>query len=83
MTHPEGQYTNVKVNSIQHGSGSLTGGTGTLSAIDVFSAGMFPAADRPVIGEFYNISGDHNGTRYDFPGRRCTHSGGTSDFQEP
>ena len=83
MTNPEGKYTNVKVVSIQHGSGSLSGGTGTLSAINVFSAGTFPGDDRPAVGEFYNISGEHNGTRHEFPGRKCTHSGGTSDFQLP
>lgn len=80
--YPEGGYTNVKVVPILGGSGSLSNGTGTCSAISTFSAGMFPAGDLPKIGDYFNISAVHDGTRYDFPRWRCTHSGSTSDFRE-
>jgi hypothetical protein len=82
MTNPEGQYTNVKVVPIQGGSGSLSGGTGTMSSFFVFSAGRFDAGDQPKIGDYYNISGVHNGQRYEFPRWQCRHSGGTSDFTQ-
>lgn len=82
MTNPEGSYTKVKVTPIQHGSGTLSNGTGTFSSFFVFSAGQFTGSDQPKIGDFYNISGMHEGVQYEFPRWKCNHSGGTSDFRE-
>ncbi|WP_309112229.1 hypothetical protein [Saccharothrix sp.] len=82
MTSPEGRYTDVNVVPIQGGRGSLIGGTGTMSSFFMFSAGEFTVGDQPEVGEYYNISGVHNGQRYGFPRWKCTHSGGTSDFSE-
>jgi hypothetical protein len=77
--YPEGYYTNVTVVPIA-GSGTLHNGTGTCSATNTFSAGMFAGNDLPQIGGFYNITATHAGTVYNFPGWRCAHSGPTSDF---
>jgi hypothetical protein len=82
MTNPEGGYTDVKVVPIQGGPGTLSHGTGTFSSFFTFAAGQFPGGDQPKIGDYYNISGVHNGTRYDFPRWKCNHSGPTSDFGE-
>ena len=83
MTNPVGQYTEVRVRPIQGGPGDLRNGTATLSATNILSAGTFPGGDQPNVGEYFNITGTNNGRTYEFPGRRCTHSGGTSDFAEP
>jgi len=80
--YPEGGYTKVKVVPILGGPGSLSDGTGTYSATFTFSAGQFAIGDLPKIGDYYNISAMHEGTRYDFPRWRCVHAGGTSDFRE-
>jgi hypothetical protein len=77
---PVGQYTNVSVVPIQGGSGRLTGGTATLSPIQMLSVGNFPASDRPEIGKYYNITGTHDGVLVEFPRWKCTHAGNTSDF---
>jgi hypothetical protein len=79
LEFPEGFYTDVKVVPI-NGSGSLIGGTGTCSATNTFSAGMFSSGDLPQVGAYYNIWASHLGNLYHFPGWRCAHSGPTSDF---
>lgn len=83
MPNPTGHYTDVTVHPIQGHGGTISGGTGTYSDIQVFSCGPFPAGDRPAISGFYNITGKMNGNTYQFPGVQCTHSGGTSDFRDP
>ncbi|MBO6604033.1 MULTISPECIES: hypothetical protein [Paracoccaceae] len=83
MSNPTGQYTDVRVVAIQGHGGNISGATGTYSNIKVFSCGPFPPNDRPAIDGFYNITGKHNGQSYSFPGVKCTHSGGTSDFRDP
>jgi hypothetical protein len=80
VQQPVGQYTDVSVVPIQGGSGRLTGGTATLSPIQMLSVGTFPATDRPEVGKFYNISGKHNGVFVEFPRWKCNHAGNTSDF---
>ena len=83
MSNPIGQYTDVNVHPIQHQNGSLSPpSTGTYNAdLKTFSCGDFDGNDRPEVDTRYNINGRHNGTRYDFPGVKCTHSGKTSDFE--
>jgi hypothetical protein len=78
QTLAEGYYTGVNVTSIQHGSGSLRSGTGTLSAIGVFSCGAFGKDDLPEIGKYYNITGNPG---LNLPGWVCVHNGLTSDFK--
>jgi len=73
----EGHYTNVTVHPIQH-QGTLRNGTGTMSAIGVFSCGVFDEGDQPVIGNYYNITGSNG---LNLPGWKCVHSGPTSDFK--
>ncbi len=80
--NPEGQYTNVIVHPIQNGQGQLSNGTGTFSSFGMFSCGTFSQDNLPEIDKFYNISGYHNGTKYDFPGWVCKNSGATSDFKD-
>ncbi len=78
----EGQYTNVYVVDPLTGEVLLRNGTGTMSAIGVFSCGMFAVDSRPGIGKIYKISAtDPNGNRYE-TALKCTHSGPTSDFRE-
>jgi hypothetical protein len=79
--NPEGKYTNVSVHSIQGQGGNINGATGTYSSFGVFSAGDFPANDRPTVGGRYNITGTFNGQIYQFPNVTCNHAGNTSDFK--
>lgn len=81
--HPEGQYTKVHCHDITGVGGNLRGGTGTFTeSTQTFSCGPFSSDDRPKVGSFYNLNGEHKGKQYDFPGWKCTHSGSTSDFKE-
>jgi hypothetical protein len=79
---PVDGYTNVTVYSIQGGGRILSNGTGTYSEIGVFSCGPF-SDDKPIIGQFYNITGNSQGGTHSFPGYKCVHSGPTSDFKQP
>jgi|SRR5215213_3594501 len=80
--YPVGKYTKVAVHPIQGGDGTLSGGTGTLSDIGVFSCGDFDSGDRPKVDKYYNLSGDKDGSFYEFPRWKCVASGKTSDFKE-
>ncbi len=84
MAFPEGHYRAVRVVDILTGGTLLTGGTGTSSAIGVFSCGEFPIADRPIIGDVprYNITATLDGGTMHGPYPfKCVHSGPTSDFK--
>lgn len=81
--NPEGHYDKVHCHDIQGAGGKITDGTGTFThSTKTFSCGPFPPDNRPKVDSFYNLNGEHEGKRYDFPGWKCTHSGGTSDFKE-
>ncbi len=79
---PEGHYTNVKVTPITGTSGYLTGGTGTMSSIGVFSCGDFASNDFPKIDDQSTIIATNSATGrlYQF-GAKCTHAGKTSDYK--
>jgi hypothetical protein len=84
MAFPEGHYTGVRVVDILTGGTLLTHGTGTSSAIGVFSCGEFAVGDRPAIGDVphYNITATRDGGAVHGPSPfKCVHSGPTSDFR--
>ena len=81
LNNPAGVYAGVSVRSLQHEPGALSDGTGDLSAISVFSAGPFADNDLPKIGTYYNMSGTHDGTFYQFPRWICITSARTSQFR--
>jgi hypothetical protein len=78
---PEGAYTNVTVTPIT-GTGSLSGGGGTMSSFGMFSCGSFDKNNLPQIGQKYTIIATNTttGQLYQFPGD-CTNAGATSDFK--
>lgn len=79
---PEGHYVNVRVTPVTVASGSLSGGTGTMSSFGMFSCGTFANDDLPEIDGRYTISATNSdtGMLYQF-GAGCVHSGPTSDFK--
>jgi hypothetical protein len=84
--NPEGHYTDVHCYDIQRAGGRITDGTGTFThATKIFACGPFAENDRPEVGSFYNLNGEHGVPKewYEFPGWKCTLSGGTSEFKEP
>jgi hypothetical protein len=82
MANPTGHYTNVHVDPVLADGCVLHGGAGTYNVTGVFNVGPFPEEDLPRLAGVYNISGLHNGARFEFSGVTCVLSGATSDFKE-
>lgn len=85
MPNPAGKYTGVNAYAIIGGN-NLVGGTATYDPVTrTISCGPWgPVADRPTVGDFYNIRGtsETDNQFYSFDKYQCTNADNTSDFHE-